>query len=177
MLWHDIHTCTYIQYNTIQYNTIQYNTIQYNTIQYICRRTHACTSVHTYIHTYIHTSIHPSIHPSIHACMHACMHACIRTYIHACIHHTHASLHTYIHAYIHTYIHTYMAVDLNCFIPECPSSRKNNFKKTNAELSRRHKQITFAGKKLTFAKATQDFRAGIFSYAVVVSYELCHKEL
>ena len=39
-------------------------------------------------------------------------------------------------------MYVYMVVDLNCFIPECPSSRK----------------------KLTLTKPTRNFREGIFTY-------------
>ena len=37
--------------------------------------------------------------------------------------------------------------------------------------------LHFRRKKLSLTKPTQNFRAGIFSYAAVVSYKLCHKEL
>ena len=50
-----------------------------------------------------------------------------------------------IYIYICIYIYIYIvAVDLNCFIPECPSSRtKINSNKTNTELSQKKKKNIF----------------------------------
>ena len=62
--------------------------------------------------------------------------------------------HTFIHTYVHTYtcMHItviYMVVDLNCFIPEWPSSRKKIiFRATVAELSRRHIYIPLQARLL-----------------------------
>ena len=90
---------------------------------------------------------------------------------------THKHTQNLIYIYIYIYIYMYMVVDPNCFIPECPSPRiKINFNKTNAELSRRHIYITSAEKSAE-TKPSQNFRESIFSYAVVVSFKLCHKEL
>ena len=136
--------CSHHLYCSVRIATCEYAVVSVNSC-YSCLRVVNLCNCHEKSPLLLAatSTVNLALIPSMHVCVYIYNYIYIYMYIYdvweyVCIYVY--DIYIYIYLYIYTYI--YMVVDLNCFIPKWPSSRK----------------------KVTFATSSRNFRGDIFTY-------------